>query len=94
MAVSLMLRPSHVNRMVSVPPLQIPGWALMTLGCYALLSIGLALFTFRDTPEAGEELKAQEEEAREFYRGLDSKLRFTVGEIPDKEGEGVVGMNE
>jgi hypothetical protein len=66
----------------------------MTLGCYALLSIGSALFTFKDTPEAGEELKLQEEEARKFYQGLGPKLRFSVGEVPASEGKGVIGMNE
>jgi hypothetical protein len=63
----------------------------MTLGSYALWTIGYALLVFKDVPEAGEELKVQEAEARAFYKGFKG-LGFAVGEIPD-EGEGKVGMN-
>lgn len=67
----------------------------MTLGCYALLNIGSALITFRDTPEAGEELKVEEAEARAFFsNSARGKLAFEVGTVPKGEGEGVLGMNE
>ncbi len=74
---------------------QLPGWALMTLGCYALFNIGSALITFRDTPEAGEELKEEEAEARAFFSSpARGKLAFEVGAVPEGEGNGVLGMNE
>ena len=67
----------------------------MTLGCYALFNIGSALITFRDTPEAGEELKEEEAEARAFFSSpARGKLAFEVGAVPEGEGNGVLGMNE
>ena len=66
----------------------------MTLGSYALLSIGWALFVFVDTPEAGEELDAEVKRARAFFSsGLSKKLAFEVGTVPKGEGSGKLGMN-
>ena len=66
----------------------------MTLGSYALLSIGWALFVFVDTPEAGEELDAEVKRARAFFSsGLGKKLAFEVGTVPEGEGSGKLGMN-
>lgn len=36
--------------------LQAPVYALIVLGCYGLVSVGYALFTFRDCPEKREQL--------------------------------------
>jgi len=68
----------------------------MTLGCYALFTIGFALFVFRDTPEASAELDIEVIEAKKFFsdKAKHGKLAFKVGQVPEGEGKGVVGMNE
>lgn len=63
----------------------------MSLGSYALWTIGYALFVFKDVPEAGEELKEHEKEARAFFSSL-GELGFEVGTLPSNE-KGKLGMN-
>jgi dolichol-phosphate mannosyltransferase subunit 3 len=38
------------------PVIQLPWWLLVAFGSYSLWSLGMGLFTFRDCPEAYEEL--------------------------------------
>ncbi|KAG1438384.1 hypothetical protein G6F56_012659 [Rhizopus delemar] len=42
----------------------LPWWALMTFGCYCLNNIGYALYTFRDCPEAYNELMGEIQQAK------------------------------
>jgi dolichyl-phosphate mannosyltransferase polypeptide 3 len=49
----------HLN-----PVLQIPFWALVSLGAYLLGKLGYGVFSFNDVPEAHEELVKQIEQAR------------------------------
>ncbi|KAI8083332.1 dolichol-phosphate mannosyltransferase subunit 3 [Gilbertella persicaria] len=42
----------------------LPWWALITFGCYCLGTIGFALFTFRDCPEAYHELMGEIKQAK------------------------------
>lgn len=52
-----------------------PYWALISLGCYALLSIGVSLASVKDCPEDAVELNAQIEQAK---HELSAKgLKFT-----------------
>lgn len=48
--------------------LQLPLWALVTLGAYLLSRVGWALLTFNDVPEAAESLKLEIEQARKELR--------------------------
>ncbi|KAJ7621210.1 dolichol-phosphate mannosyltransferase subunit 3 [Roridomyces roridus] len=50
----------------------IPWWFLVTFGSYSLWSLGWGLFTFRDCPEAYEELMREISQARDDLssRGL------------------------
>jgi len=50
----------------------IPWWLLVTFGSYSLWSLGWGLFTFRDCPEAYEELMREISQARDDLktRGL------------------------
>lgn len=42
----------------------LPWWALITFGCYCLSNIGSAMYTFRDCPEAYQELMSEISQAK------------------------------
>lgn len=67
----------------------------MSLGCWALWSIGTSLVSFRDTPAEADALRKDIERAKDFYANkvANSSLRFRVGEIPEGESDGVMGEN-
>jgi len=46
----------------------LPLWLLVTFGSYSLASIGHALLTFRDCPEAAKELEREIADARDRLR--------------------------
>ncbi|KAJ6614867.1 dolichol-phosphate mannosyltransferase subunit 3 [Mycena sp. CBHHK59/15] len=46
----------------------IPWWLLVTFGSYSLWSLGWGLFTFRDCPEAYEELLREISQAKDDLR--------------------------
>ncbi|KAF8169914.1 dolichol-phosphate mannosyltransferase subunit 3 [Mycena galopus ATCC 62051] len=46
----------------------IPWWLLVTFGSYSLWSLGWGLFTFRDCPEAYEELMREISQAKDDLR--------------------------
>ncbi|KAK6977442.1 dolichol-phosphate mannosyltransferase subunit 3 [Favolaschia claudopus] len=46
----------------------IPWWLLVTFGSYSLWSLGWGLFTFRDCPEAYEELMHEISQAKDDLR--------------------------
>lgn len=48
--------------------LQAPVYALIVLGCYALVSVGYALFTFRDCPEKREQLSRDIADAEAYLK--------------------------
>ncbi|KAI8992392.1 dolichol-phosphate mannosyltransferase subunit 3 [Pilobolus umbonatus] len=58
------------NRIIPV----LPWWGLMTFGCYCLASIGSALYTFRDCPEAYHELMAEITQAKNELRSKGMQL--------------------
>ncbi|EIM24185.1 dolichol-phosphate mannosyltransferase subunit 3 [Wallemia mellicola CBS 633.66] len=45
-----------------------PYWALITFGSYSLASIGFGLFTFKDCPEAYNELLSEITQAKDELR--------------------------
>ncbi|KIM82181.1 hypothetical protein PILCRDRAFT_70880 [Piloderma croceum F 1598] len=57
----------HEDVAVKVLP-TIPWWALVTFGSYALWSMGWGLWTFRDCPDAFEELMGEIAEAKNDLR--------------------------
>ncbi|KAI8360746.1 dolichol-phosphate mannosyltransferase subunit 3 [Choanephora cucurbitarum] len=52
----------------------LPWWGLMTFGCYCLGTIGFALFTFRDCPEAYHELMTEITQAKADLTAKGMKL--------------------
>jgi dolichyl-phosphate mannosyltransferase polypeptide 3 len=52
------------NQISSVLILYAPIWAILSLGVYAVLSIGYGLMNFKDTPEAAKELDKEIIEAK------------------------------
>jgi len=47
----------------------VPWWLLVSFGSYSLGTLGWGLFTFRDCPEAYNELLAEISEAKDDLRG-------------------------
>lgn len=58
---------------LSLTPVQLPFYALMSLASYLLFKLGWGVFTFRDVPDAHKELMAEIETAREDLKkkGID-----------------------
>jgi dolichyl-phosphate mannosyltransferase polypeptide 3 len=56
---------------------QLPWWALVSAGCYSLFSVGWAVATFNDCPDAHAELLRHIDEARSELRrrGLDTESK-------------------
>ncbi|KAI8979242.1 dolichol-phosphate mannosyltransferase subunit 3 [Mycotypha africana] len=52
----------------------LPWWGLITFGCYCLFTIGFALFTFRDCPEAYHELMSEIQQAKTDLRAKGMQL--------------------
>ena len=60
--------PKYALSPLTVPFIQLPFWALVSVGAYLLFKLGYGVYTFNDVPDAYKELMGQIEQARTELR--------------------------